>query len=156
MKKCDKTMSFPVETGIYPREAVFAAANTFVDKAFVRVSAGRKKGCLSVELRAKPAQELDASLEGEFYNDLLHHTLRLKVSTRNQALREKIVTQALVSAQVSGSGVPAIAAGDRTADAKLEKEIEKLLKEAESGDYKKDPLGIAVPWEKKAGGKVRK
>jgi len=154
MKKCDKTMSFPVETGVYPREAVFAAANTFVGKAFVRVSAGRK-GCLSVELRAKPAQGLDSSLEGEFYNELLHHTLRLKVSTRHQALREKIVTQALLSAQVSG-GVTGVSAGDKSADAKLEKEIEKLLKEAESGDYKKDPLGIAVPWEKKTGCKSRK
>lgn len=150
MKKNGKTIKFPVNTGIYPREAVFAAANTFAGKAFVRISGG-KKGVLSVELGEKPGLALDtAALKGEFYNELLHHALRLKVSVRNQALREKIVTQALVSAQYVGASKPA-APVEKGADSKLEKEIDKLLKEAEAGGYKGDPLGIAVPWEKKSG-----
>ena len=150
MKKNEKIAEFSVETKTYPREAVFAAANTFSEKAFVRVREG-KRGCVLVELRGKPGQRHGADFEGEFYNELLHHALRLKISVRHQALREKIVTQALLSAQGPGRGKPAVSAGEKHADAKLEREIEKLLKEAESGDYRKDPLGIAVPWEKKHG-----
>ncbi|PIU18961.1 MAG: hypothetical protein COT18_09430 [Elusimicrobia bacterium CG08_land_8_20_14_0_20_59_10] len=151
MEKRKNTAGFPVATGIYPREAVFAAANTFAGKAFVRIRGG-KKGNLSVELRVKPGINLAAAdLEGEFFNELLHHSLRLKVSIRHKVLREKIVAQALVSARVSGASKPAAKQEEKPADDKaLEKEIENLLKEAEAGGYKGDPLGIAVPWEKSA------
>ena len=155
MEKKENTANLSVATGIYPREAVLAAANTFAGKAFVRIRGG-KRGNLSVELRARPGVALSsADLEGEFYNELLHHALRLKVSIRHKVLREKIVAQALVSARLSSGGKPAAKPEEKPADDKaLEKEIEDLLKEAEAGGYKGDPLGIAVPWEKsgKAGG----
>lgn len=147
MKDAASVLGFSVDAGIYPLEAVYAAANTFAGRAFVRIAKG-KKGFLEVELALKPGVAGGAVLESEFYNELLHHALRLKVSARHQALREKIVAQALLSAH-GPAGKAAAPAADKASDAALEKEIEKLLKEAESGSYKKDPLGIAVPWEKK-------
>lgn len=143
-------LNLTVETAVYPKEAVLAAANTFAGRAYVRVG-GLKKARLCVSLAPKPGAQLDAAaLEGEFFNELLHHALRLKITARNQALREKIVAQALMSGQFTpGASKPAGKAAEKPADDKaLEKEIENLLKEAEAGGYKGDPLGIAVPWEK--------
>ena len=41
-------------------------------------------------------------------------------------------------------------------DAALEKEIDRLLAEIESGDGAADPLGVSVPWEEAFGGKEKK
>ncbi|OGS11261.1 MAG: hypothetical protein A2234_11260 [Elusimicrobia bacterium RIFOXYA2_FULL_58_8] len=146
MVKQERAVRVEVDTAVYPAEAVYAAANTFAGKAFVRLGI-KRKGIFVVELGVKPGVGA-AGLEGEFYNELLHHALRLKVSARHHALRERIVAQALVSAQLP-QGVKPAAGKQEAVDAGLEKEIEKLLKEAESGSYKTDPMGIAVPWEKK-------
>lgn len=156
MKNIRTAVSLNVETGIYAMEAVYAAANTFSGKAFVRIKPGAK-GRVLLELRAKPGVPFAAEeLEGEFYNELLHHALRLKVSDRHRILREQLVAQALLSAQFSGGQKAAAPVVDTAVDEKLEKEIARLLKEADKGDYKADPLGIAVPWEKKHGRKICK
>lgn len=142
-----------VDLSVYPLECVYAAAYTFAKNAFVKL---KKEGgnSLSVELEAKNGRlQAERDLRGKFYNELLHHAFRLKVASANQALRERIVAQALVSAQprpAEPSG------GGAVLDAELEKEIEKLLKEAENADYKNDPLGIAVPWEKSKNAKKAK
>ena len=45
-----------------------------------------------------------------------------------------------------------VSAEEQAADVVLEQEIEKLLKEAEAGSYKTDPLKISVPWEQAGNG----
>ena len=142
-----------VDLAVYPLECVYAAAYTFSKDAFVKLKkeSGRS---LVVELEAKNGRFTgERNFLGEFYNELLHHAFRLKVAASNQALRERIVAQALVSAQPRP---PEPAGGGAVLDAELEKEIEKLLKEAETADYKNDPLGIAVPWEKSKNAKKAK
>ncbi len=151
-----KMVSISVDSKIYPLQAVYAASYTFTDRAYVEVSdkASRKIG---VTLTVKNGGALNPSrLKGEFMNELLHHTLRLKIAASNQKIREYIVTQALFSAQPAqeqdGANTAKHQAKQTAAqDEKLEKEIEKLLKEVEKEDYKTDPLGIAVPWEEKFG-----
>jgi His-Xaa-Ser system protein HxsD len=156
MKRESRSSVFSVETRIYPKEAVLAAANVFSGRALVKIGA-LSQGRLSVVFSPVPGQSDGGVSEGEFFNELLHHALRLAVAERNQAIREKIVAQALLSAQQPARKTPAPPAQEQKGiDAKLEKEIEKLLKEAESGGYKSDPLGIAVPWEKKKAGKKAK
>jgi len=147
-------ISFFVPMAIYPKEAILSAANTFSDKAYIKLSRP-KKGKMIVNIHAKPGTVISAdNLENEFYNELLHHALRLKISQRHHALREKIVVQALLGAKLTSGAHPnkepvkAPKQNDKQVDDKeLEKEIEKLLKEAESG-YKADPLDITVPWDK--------
>lgn len=149
-----KKVSISVDSKIYPLQAVYAASYTFTDRAYVEVS-GKASRKIGVTLTGKNEGALNFSrIKGEFMNELLHHALRLKIADSNRKIREYIVTQALFSAQPAQEQTGANTAkpqAKQTADQdeKLEKEIEKLLKEVEKEDYKKDPLGIAVPWEEK-------
>lgn len=142
-----------VDLSVYPLACVYAAAYTFSKDAFVKL--GKEgKNTLLVDLEAKNGKfKAERDLLGEFGNELLHHAFRLQVASANQALRETIVVQALVSAQprkAEPASAPAVL------DAELEKEIEKLLKEAGSENYKDDSLGIGVPWEKSKNAKKTK
>jgi len=168
-----KESKITVDLTVYPLEAVQAAAYSLTDRLFVRI-ARSAKGSVSVVLTPKTGGAL-GTLAGEFHNELLHESLRLQVSQANQKIREYIVTKALVSAQVPSVVPPAAAAAAVPAvegpcpecetqqaqaapppvDAELEKEIEKLLAEIEKGGGD-DPLGVAVPWEEKHGGKAVK
>ena len=142
-----------VDLNVYPLECIYAAAYTFAKDAFVKLKKEGKKSLL-VELEAKNGKlQAERDLLGEFHNELLHHAFRLKVASANRTLRERIVVQALVSAQPRP---PEPSGGAAVLDAELEKEIEKLLKEAENTGYKNDPLGIAVPWEKSKNAKKAK
>jgi His-Xaa-Ser system protein HxsD len=160
IQKAAAELKFKLDTKIYPLEAIQAAAYTFTDRAFVRIS---PDGAASVSIRFKSktgAKNLE-SLSDEFHNELLHEALRHKVSQANQKLREYIVTKALVSAQETQNVLPAApvessappASSDSSAplvDAALEKEIEALLTEIEKSESSAgDPLGVSVPWEQK-------
>lgn len=171
--------SFEIDERIYPLEAVQNAVYVFTDRAYVRVEPAGQ-GRLSVVMTFKPASApavLD-ELKGEFDNELVHQALRLRVSDANRKIREFIVTKALVSAQpvaaaeagaaeagASADGAcpdcaaapqaPAGAPAPAQIDEALEKEIDRLLAEIESGDGAADPLGVAVPWEEKFGPKAK-
>ncbi|MEK7384495.1 MAG: His-Xaa-Ser system protein HxsD [Elusimicrobiota bacterium] len=172
--KQSKELKIMVDLAVYPLAAVQAAAYSLTDRLIVRIARNGKESA-SVVLKPKGGGDPEA-LAGEFHNELLHESLRLQVSQANQKIREFIVTKALVSAQVPSVLPPATEAGeaptvqescpecevqqDQAApapvDAELEKEIEKLLSEIEKGDGGEDPLGVAVPWEEKYGGKAAK
>ena len=186
MKKARATETeLKVDTTIYPMEAVQQACYSFIDRAHVRI-ASSGKGQAKVCVKAKGAVGLEG-MEDAFYEELLHQSLRLKVSESNRSIREFIVTKALVSAQpgdgsqqgAQGQGgeqdcpeCRAEAEGKKggaaqaegkgggkgpeggAVDKELEAEIEKLLAEIEKTDTGGgDPLGVAVPWEDKYGGK---
>lgn len=99
MSECPR---IEVSLKVYPLEAVYAAAYAFIDRAFVHLSE-KSAHVVRVELEPKEdaplAAEAARRLAGEFRNELLHHALRLKVSSTNQKIREYIVTRALLSAQ---------------------------------------------------------
>ena len=165
--------SFEIDERIYPLEAVQNAAYVFTDRAYVRVEPAGA-GRLSVLMTFKPSSAAAARDEarGEFDNELVYQALRLRVSEANRKIREFIVTKALVSAQptetvVAAAAEAACAECSATPDAQsgapapaqideaLEKEIDRLLAEIESGDGAADPLGVAVPWEEKFGPKAK-
>ncbi|MBI2384843.1 MAG: His-Xaa-Ser system protein HxsD [Elusimicrobia bacterium] len=174
-------IAFELDENLYPLEAVQNAVYVFTDRAYVRVERSepeRLKVVMTVKAGAAPSARVE--LKGEFDNELIHQVLRQRISASNQKIREFIVTKALVSAQpaalVSSSSAPAVpAAADAGApcpecvesapppppaapqiDAALEKEIDRLLAEIESGDGAADPLGVSVPWEEAFGGKDKK
>ncbi|MFI5360693.1 MAG: His-Xaa-Ser system protein HxsD [Elusimicrobiota bacterium] len=165
-----KVSTIKVDLAVYPLEAVQAAAYSMTPHLSVRIQRSGR-GFVAVVLKPKAGGDLEAFAD-EFHNELLHESLRLQVSKANQKIREYIVTKALVSAQVPSVAPPAAPASrsgedslrERPAqqasavpppiDAELDKEIEKLLAEIEKGDGADDPLGVAVPWEEKYGGKA--
>lgn len=180
MPTCDDTeIAFELDETLYPLEAVQNAIYVFTDRAYVRVERfepERLKVVMTVKADAAPSARVE--LKGEFDNELIHQVLRQRISASNQKIREFIVTKALVSAQpaalvaASASGPVPAAAGDAPCpecaesagpppappqiDAALEKEIDRLLAEIESGDGAADPLGVSVPWEEAFGGKDKK
>ncbi|MBI5630738.1 MAG: His-Xaa-Ser system protein HxsD [Elusimicrobia bacterium] len=147
-------VEFPVDCGLYPPEAVQAAAYRFTDRAYVRISRP-KKGELLVKIKAKDGSLGErAKLSDEFWNELLHQALRQKISSRNRKLRELIVTKALISAReaLAPERPEEPCAG---LDQDLEREIEALVREIEKSEPGSDPLGVSVAWEQKYGAEPR-
>ncbi len=125
------TLKFVFDIQNYPLEALYGAAYVFFDKAYIFLDS-RAKNKIEVSLRGKRKlnkKQLE-ELKGEFLNELLNYTLRIKLAKSNKKLREFVVGQALISAYG------------------LEQETDK-----EELKYQDDPLGIAVPWEEKYGKK---
>lgn len=168
-----KELTFKIDIGVYPMEAVQAAAYTFTDRVYVRIARNDGGKEVSISLKPKSAATNLAAIADELHNEFLHETLRRRISEANKKIREFIVTKALVSAQVPSAppdttvpaapeNCPECEAEARTAgqspaapvDTELEKEIEKLLGEIEKSGPGGDPLGVAVPWEKKFGAKA--
>lgn len=131
MEKKIKTI---VDLKIYPLEAIYGAAYVFVDKAYIFLDS-QEGGKVEIFFRAKEETSLREleKIEGEFMNELLNYTLRLKLSESNKKIREYVVEQALFSALGRGEGI--------------------LKNEGEKFEFEDDPLGIAIPWEDKYGNK---
>jgi len=129
-------ISFEVDEAIYPLEAVYGACYLFLDKCYVYLSRPRPS-IITVRLTAKEstsAAELDA-LAGEFGNELLSQSTRLRLSQATARIREYYTAAALRAAASAPS-------------------IDDLLAELESEELLEDPLEIMVPWEAKHGGEA--
>jgi len=162
-QKAAAELKFSLDTRIYPLEAIQAAAYAFTDRAFVRI-APEADASVAVRFKAKKSAKDVEALSDAFHNELLHESLRLRISAANQKLREYVVTKALVSAQEDSNTLPGVQA-DAPAppeaepsaplvDAALEREIEALLAEIEKAEPGAgDPLGVSVPWQVKHEGK---
>jgi His-Xaa-Ser system protein HxsD len=124
-----------VDLNVYPLEAVYGAAYVFIDKAYLFLdSKSSKKLEIYLKSKNKLSQKQQNKLVGEFFNELLNYTLRIKVAKNNKKIREYIVEQALFSA-----------VGGNAEEVKKQDEAEDVI------GYEDDPLGIAVPWEEKYG-----
>jgi len=123
---------------IYPLEAIYGTCYVFIDRAYLFLDGNPEKG-IKVFLKGKEGlnpKELE-KLVGEFKNELLNYTLRLSIAKNTKKIRETIVERALFSAL-----------------SRKEMAIEEEEGEEEEV-FKEDPLGIAIPWEKKYGKKKR-
>lgn len=138
-------VTFNLPLKVYSLDAILGASYLFIDKAYVFFDCdGKDKVVASFKGKKKLSKKDMDSLVGEFHNELLNQTLRVKLSKKNQKIREYIVQQALYpGAAVQEQELPT------AVDAELDKELDEILKEADSGDYGDDPLGISVPWEEK-------
>lgn len=121
------------EESIYPKDAVFGAAYTLLDRCFVHID--REGTKLLVRLRAKPGVSVSSDLlAGEFESEALAQSWRREIIRENQVL-----IQAMTSRAMAG------AAGPPGLDDLLDEDLGDL------GDAFDDPLGIAVSWEEKYG-----
>lgn len=132
------TMRLSLDTEIYPRDVLYAAAYVFLDRAYVLLD--RQDSRYLVHLRGK--QNLDAAtlraMAGEFENELLAQALRLRVVQANQKIIENITALAISGATGGGAGT-AVDSG-----------MVDLQSPGEDG-FLDDPLGIGTPWEEKKG-----
>ncbi|HAJ56629.1 MAG TPA: His-Xaa-Ser system protein HxsD [Candidatus Omnitrophica bacterium] len=129
-------MKITLDTRIYPLEAIMNACYAFIDRAYVSLDRPSKETA-RVDLKDKKTADKNAgkNLKEEFLNELLHSSVRYQISKNNRKIREYIVGRALYSPVLS-----------ETIGPDGGKEL----------DYLEDPLGIAIPWEKKYGKKKKK
>lgn len=128
-------VSFEVDETVYPLEAIYGGAYLFVDRCFVFLSRPQPQ-MVAVRLTARvaaTAAELE-TLAGEFMNELLSQTTRLRLSQATARIREYYTAAALRAAASAPS-------------------VDDLLAELDAEELEDDPLEISVPWEAKYGDK---
>lgn len=130
----DGELSFVVDEGIYPRDAVYGAAYIFIDKSYVFLTRpGDAK--IGVRLRSKEKGEsmevLDARA-GEFANELLNQVMRFRIGESTSKLRELYMQRAFFG------------------NAPAPSTIDQLLAELDEEELADDPLEISVPWDEPA------
>lgn len=134
-KTTEAGVELSFEESLYPRDAIFGAAYTLLDRCFVHLDRDGSK--LVVRLRPKPGVAIAADLlAGEFEAEALAQAWRREIITENQALLEGVAARAFGGA----AGAPGL-------DDLLGEDLGDL------GDAFDDPLGIAVSWEEKYGKK---
>jgi His-Xaa-Ser system protein HxsD len=126
----DGAVSMELDAGVYPLDAIYGAAYTFIDRAYVllqRPEAGRFRVTLAAK---EPAGADLRAMIGEFANELLACAWRHEITKHNRAVVETVTMQAFSGAM----GPPS-------------------LDELEAFDFTDepfdDPLGIATSWEEK-------
>lgn len=140
-----RSMRLRLNTNIYPKESILTACYNFLDRAYIYLEkSGQDTVTVSFDLKKRPANPLrknEGRLRRDFLDDLIHQTLRYEVSRNNKRIREMIIERALTSAlpmpAMMGQGGLSPYAPETIPDE----------------GYLKDPLGIAIPWEKKFGKK---
>ncbi|HYD46794.1 MAG TPA: His-Xaa-Ser system protein HxsD [Terriglobales bacterium] len=135
------TVTFSLDHELYPRDALYAAAYVFLDRAYVLLD--RAGDRYLVHLRAKqalPEAELRA-FGGELANELLAQTLRHRVVKANQSLIEQITALAITGAVGARSRAGEIA-GDTSSDVGSSEETA-------AAEFLDDPLGLGTPWQDK-------
>ncbi len=151
-KKQNKTVIL-INPKLYSLEAVYGAAYAFLDKAYVYLEQGPNSK-IQVNLKGKEKMNKKSleALRGEFLNELLNFSLREKISKNNKKIREYIVARALVSASqqdgFQGGGEEVSCEDPSKIIIPWRSEKQKKRSE-ERPVWKKDPQGIAVPWEEK-------
>jgi His-Xaa-Ser system protein HxsD len=133
VQETDSGVVLSFDESLYPKDAVFGAAYTLLDRCFVHIDRNETK--LLVRLRAKPGVQVASDLlAGEFESEALAQSWRREIIRENQALIESVTSRALAGA----AGAPGL-------DDLLDEDLGDL------GDAFDDPLGIAVSWEDKYG-----
>lgn len=128
-----RRVSFTLDEGIYPRDAIYGAAYLFLDRCYLFFT---RPGENKVEVRLKPKEDGDKAglerLAGEFANELLNQVVRQRVGEATAQIREYYMAKAF------------FADSNQTS-------IDALLAELDAEELEEDPLEIAVPWEEHNG-----
>ncbi|HNX82426.1 MAG TPA: His-Xaa-Ser system protein HxsD [Candidatus Omnitrophota bacterium] len=122
-------MKIEVKSSIYSHEAILNACYAFLDRAFffLDTTPGKKKS-ITVSMKPRPGMKSN-TLRDEFLNELLHASLRCRISETNKKMREFVVYRALYSS------LPPLQ--------------QTLVDQNNRNVTHSDPLGIRLAWEKK-------
>ena len=124
------TVVISLNPRLYSLDVIYGASYVFIDRAYIFLDGDAKKE-IKVYIKGKNglSEKGLRELAGEFNNELLSYALRERLNKANRRIRERIIEKALaVPPQQDAAPVA-----------------------QDYGDYLKDPLGIAIPWEKKHG-----
>ncbi len=130
------TLTLSLDTGLYPRDVLYAAAYVFLDRAYVLLD--RDGSRFLVHLRGKQALDEPTlrAMAGEFENELLAQALRQRLVRANQRILEDITGLAITGA----------------AGGSMQEETAMIdLQDSADDGFLDDPQGIATPWEAKKG-----
>jgi His-Xaa-Ser system protein HxsD len=138
-------IKFSLNLQTFPLEAVYLTCYNFIDRVYIYLD--KKGDNILVSFKSKEGSKINPrTLEGEFRNELLHNTLRIKIAQNNAKIREYIISQAVCSSLALPTETP-------PTDLALPSE---QIQERKTGEgysegysYVEDPLGIAIPWEEK-------
>ena len=121
-------VSFAVPESLIPLDAVYGAAYLFVDRCWVFLTRPADAE-VGVHLKPKPDGESDLdALAGEFANDLLNQSLRVRIGESTASLREYYMARAFFTTPVQRS-------------------IDAMTADLEAAELEDDDLEISVPWE---------
>jgi len=135
------TLTLSLDSDLYPREVLYAAAYVFLDRAYILLDRNGER--FVVHFRGKqPLEEPTMrAMAGEFENELLAQALRLRVVKANQRIIESVTTLAIAGA----------AGGMHEGDTEMDP-LDGFNEHEDSMDFLDDPLEIAKPWEPKKEG----
>lgn len=130
------TLTLALDTELYPRDVLYAAAYVFIDRAYVLLD--RQDSRYVVRLRGKRPldEETMRAMAGEFENELLAQALRARVAKANQKLIEDVTALAIGGATARGGG-----AADGLVD----------LDNPGDDGFVADQRGLGQPWEGEKG-----
>lgn len=148
--KNKEELSFSLNANIYSFESILGAAYSFLDRAYIFLDGDPKKNIKVVLKLKKESSGLNPeSLKGEFLNELLGQSLRLKLAKDNKKIQEYIVGQALFGASPEQAQSENVNEDDEL-DKILERELKALEEEEKNAAKdKKDPLGVLTSWDEK-------
>jgi His-Xaa-Ser system protein HxsD len=96
----DGCLAVTIDLGVYPLDAVSRCVYEFTDRAFVFLTLSQNETQAVARFKARePSDDLTSTI-GEFSNRLLDHKLRLQIASETRAIRELIVAQAFVEADL--------------------------------------------------------
>jgi His-Xaa-Ser system protein HxsD len=131
------TLTLSLDSDLYPRDALYAAAYVFLDRAYLLLD--RSDDRFIVHIRGKePLDEPTLrAMAGELENELLAQTLRQRVVKANQRIIESVTTLAIAGA----------AGGLHDDDTASDHDDQQ--QHDDSTEFLDDPLEISKPWEPK-------
>jgi His-Xaa-Ser system protein HxsD len=155
MKDSKNKITILISPKLYSLESIYGASYVFLDKAYIFLQeAPRGKIGLVLRGKDKTNKEELKKIKDEFLNELLNFSLREKISKNNKKIREFIVAGAISSAiretfqprEISEEEIVETKIPWKNRESAYGKEISKRQRE---DVWRKDPQGIAVPWEEK-------
>jgi len=96
----DGCESVRIDLRIYPLAAITRCIYEFTDRAFVFLSLSDDETHAIARFKGREPTQMLASLIGEFSNRLLDHALRLQIAAETRPIRDLIVAQAFVEADL--------------------------------------------------------
>lgn len=122
-------VSFSLSESLFCLDAIYGAAYLFIDRCYLFFTRPTEDGVM-VHLKPKAEIATDGldALAGEFANELLNQTIRVRLSESTKSLREYYMARAFFTTPVQSS-------------------IDALLAELDAEELEDDELEISVPWE---------
>jgi His-Xaa-Ser system protein HxsD len=130
----EREIRFEIDETLYPLDAIYGASYIFIDRCYVFLSRPADQK-VAVRLRTRDPAEAEQleGLAGEFANELLNQSLRVRISESTVSIRDYYMARAFQATDRSQST------------------IDRLLAELDAEEMATDALDIAVPWEKSGG-----